>query len=161
MKNKLKYIKILTTLMILLVVSCDKEWLEPEPLSFFSPENVLVDAAGFESLLVTSQLITTDIGFAPPRNTSSPRDLPLQLTPSSDGSYDMLDYFDKAYEVIRTANVVIDNIDNATWNTEEEKNSVLAAGYFHRSFWYYTLINIFGDVPFINKQVEGARFKKT
>lgn len=32
---------------------CEADWLKPEPLSFFSPENVYTDRAGFESLLVT------------------------------------------------------------------------------------------------------------
>ena len=37
---------------LLILNSCSKKWLEPEPLSFFTPENVFVDEAGFESGLV-------------------------------------------------------------------------------------------------------------
>src|SRR5690606_9716940 len=38
---------------LFLCISCSDNWLEPEPLSFFAPENVYVDEAGFESLLIT------------------------------------------------------------------------------------------------------------
>lgn len=159
---------------MIVVVSCDKEWLEPEPLSFFSPENVLVDEAGFESVIITlrkelrweydgqrggisSQIIPTDVGFASPLTSLALRDLPLQFTPNNDWNYTMLDYFDKAYEVIRTANLVISNVDNVKWGDEAVRNRILATGYFHRSYWYYTLVHLFGDVPFVSRPVTEAK----
>ncbi|HOF20784.1 MAG TPA: hypothetical protein PLO24_05995, partial [Bacteroidales bacterium] len=50
----MKRIKItsLITLFFLLCISCSDEWLKPDPLSFFAPENIYVDAAGFEAGLV-------------------------------------------------------------------------------------------------------------
>ncbi|MDB5261710.1 MAG: RagB/SusD protein, partial [Adhaeribacter sp.] len=38
---------LILTLLLLVQLSCKKEWLEPKPLSFFAPENVYVDEAGF------------------------------------------------------------------------------------------------------------------
>ncbi|HLT94221.1 MAG TPA: hypothetical protein VKZ56_06650, partial [Membranihabitans sp.] len=44
---------VLGIVLIGLLFSCNEEWLEPDPLSFYTPENVYVDEEGFESLLVT------------------------------------------------------------------------------------------------------------
>ncbi|WP_375583044.1 hypothetical protein [Cyclobacterium xiamenense] len=40
-------------LLVLSTVACNEDFLEPQPLSFFTTENVFVDRAGFEALLVT------------------------------------------------------------------------------------------------------------
>lgn len=158
---------------LLFAFGCEEDRLEPRPLSFFSPENVLVDQAGFESVLVSlrkglrweydgnqcgivSQLITTDIGFATARNPFAPRNLPVQFTPNDDWNYDMLSYFDQSYGQIRTANGIIQALENVDLGDEAE-NQILAACYFYRSYWYYTLVHIFGDVPFISQQVEEAK----
>lgn len=170
MKNKFKYF---TTLILALIVtvSCEEEWLEPQPLSFLSPENTFVDAAGFDALLITlrkelrwqfdgdrsplaSQLLTTDLGFASARNTLSPRNLPLQFTPNGVGNnFKNLDYFDRAYEnPINLANWAIFFAEESTaFNSEEERNKAIAGAYFHRSYWYYQLVHLFGDVPFIGQ----------
>ena len=40
-------------LFVLLLESCSKKWLVPEPLSSLTPENSYIDVAGFEALLIT------------------------------------------------------------------------------------------------------------
>src|SRR5690606_42000099 len=49
------YLKILIVSagILLLQSSCSEDWLEPKPHSFYTPENVFVDKAGFEALLIT------------------------------------------------------------------------------------------------------------
>ncbi|TBN03966.1 RagB/SusD family nutrient uptake outer membrane protein [Hyunsoonleella flava] len=174
MKSKFKYFIILI-LTLTVTVSCDEEFLEPEPLSFLSPDNTLVDATGFDALLITlrkelrwqydgersgicSQSITTDIGFAPARNNRVPRNLPLQFTPNSDGGYKMLDYFNRAYSrPISTANLLLFYADRAGLDSEDERNSITAAAYFHRSYWYYQLVHLYGDVPFVGQVITGPK----
>ncbi|MEM9329446.1 MAG: RagB/SusD family nutrient uptake outer membrane protein, partial [Bacteroidota bacterium] len=158
----------------LLSSACSEEWLEPEPLSFYAPENVFVDESGLESLLITmrkdlrweydgpngglvSELVTTDIAIASPRNNRSPRELDVQLTPATDGNYRMLDYFINAYEYIRNANVLIARIDAPDWSSEDKRNEVLAEALFHRSYWYYRLVHQYGDVPFIGNEIQEAK----
>ena len=41
----------------------------------------------------------------------------------------------------------------AEYSSEEERNAVLGTAYFHRAFWYYTLVHQFGDVPWIANQI--------
>lgn len=42
---------IIGTLVLLANTSCKEGWLEPQPLSFFTPENTLVSESGFNSAL--------------------------------------------------------------------------------------------------------------
>ena len=53
MKGINKYNKILVCviLSLLTMFSCSEDWLDTKPLSIYTPENVYVDAAGFESAL--------------------------------------------------------------------------------------------------------------
>src|SRR5690606_12375252 len=44
---------LILTIFLLLLASCSEEWLKPDPLSFLAPENVYVNEAGFEAILVT------------------------------------------------------------------------------------------------------------
>ncbi|HEY9486719.1 MAG TPA: RagB/SusD family nutrient uptake outer membrane protein, partial [Chryseosolibacter sp.] len=53
MRNKkLIYIFPLTLIMVFGTISCDKEYLEPKPLSFYAPENTLNDAQGMRGALI-------------------------------------------------------------------------------------------------------------
>ena len=48
MKNHRYIVLVLTGL---LVLGCSEERLEPDPQSFFSPENTLIDRAGIEAII--------------------------------------------------------------------------------------------------------------
>jgi len=156
------------------VFSCSKEWLKPEPLSFYAPENLLINKAGYESMLVTarknlrnsfygelntvvSESIFTELGVAGPLNDNGIRNMNLQLTPSADGNYYVLDNFQWAYRPVRVVNALISRIDDITWDNELDRNEILAEAYFHRAYWYYLLVNQFGDVPFIDKELLEAK----
>lgn len=154
--------------------SCSTNWLKPEPLSFFAPENLLVDKSGFESMLVTarknlrnsfygerntvvSEAVFTELGVAGPLNDNDIRNMDLQLTPSFDGHMYVLDNFQWGYRPIRVVNTVISRIDDITWNDEADRNAILAEAYFHRAYWYYLLIHQFGDIPYIDKEFLDAK----
>lgn len=170
--KRIIYSIILTTTVLLTLPSCDKEWLKPEPLSFFSPENVFVDKAGFEALLVTMRKDLKNENTA-----NSPLPMPNltmefaasdlgspwsqldfnNLTPNTDQYYRFLAMFTEIYASIKNANVLISRIDNIKWASEDERNAILAEAFWHRSYWYYRLVNTYGDVPFISSEIEGAK----
>src|SRR5690606_18223839 len=54
MKNTIRYIFLAV---VLFSSSCSEEFLEPNPKSFFAPENVFVDKTGFDALLVSMRKI--------------------------------------------------------------------------------------------------------
>lgn len=149
--------------------SCSEDLLEPKPLSFFAPENVFNDPAGYEAALVTMRKALTE-GITGSRRyymvgewSASEAGAPTfqtdwsQTTPFYDQYYTYLGLFTDAYGFIKNANVVIGRIDDLEWESEERKNRVLAEAYWHRSYWYYWLVNSYGDVPFVAEEVQGVK----
>ncbi len=150
------------------IVSCSEEWLEPEPKSFFSPENVYVDKAGFESLLVTMRkdlkrehtgnmhYISTEFAASDLGSPWSQLDF-YKMTPNSSRYYPYLSFFTDVYGFLKNTNVVISRIDDIEWNSENDRNAILSEALWFRAYWYYRLVNTYGDVPFINEEITGAK----
>lgn len=151
-----------------LVYSCSSDWLNPDPKSFYSPENALNTKEGLKSLLISlrkdlkidfyqendnlrCEFASSDLG-----SPWSQLDF-YKLTPNQSQYYRFLDMFIDAYGTIKDANVLISRIDDVEWNEEPEKNSVLGEAYWHRAYWYYRLVNSYGDVPWIGKEVTGPK----
>ncbi len=168
MKRIIKYTGLLLVGTALMLVSCNKKWLEPEPLSFFAPENVYVDEAGFESLLVTmrkdlkaeyygtfnystAEFAPSDLGIA-----GYVPDFSIN-TPTSSDRVPYGPMFDQIYGYIKNANVLISRIDNVEWADEAVRNRLLAEAYWHRAYWYYRLVHSYGDIPFIGEELTGAK----
>ncbi|WP_026839277.1 RagB/SusD family nutrient uptake outer membrane protein [Gillisia sp. JM1] len=70
------------------------------------------------------------------------------------------------YEGISRANQAIEILENTeviatTSLTEEEKNRLLGEAYFLRAFYYFDLVNHFGDVPLLTEPLEdfGAAYE--
>ncbi|MEP7258719.1 MAG: RagB/SusD family nutrient uptake outer membrane protein [Flavitalea sp.] len=159
---------ILILSIMMLGQSCSKKWLEPKPLSFFSPENIYVDKAGFEAVLVTLRKDlknenTDQMNYLVMDNAASDLAVPWsqldfnKLTPNTDAFYRFLAEFDAIYATIKSANVLISRINDITWDSESDKNGVLAEAYWHRAYWYYRLVNTYGDIPFVGKELTGPK----
>ena len=169
LKMKRTYKYFLTSILLVTVLSCQEDWLDPKPLSVFLPESVLVDKEGMEAALLplrkslrhdfygsanelTNELITSDMCVAGNKQTSATHNFFTQVTPTGTGQYDFFTYWVVSYNQIRGANVIISRIEAPDWNTEQDKNEILGEAYFHRSFWYYRLVHQFGNVPFLNRE---------
>jgi len=162
--------------LLLLLSACSKDWLKPQPLSFYAPENVYVNEEGFEALVVTmskdiknehyagrslmvNEYAMSDMAVPGALANTVVKDFPQVLTPAGDGGTH--DYpgklFTHAYNSIRNANVLVSRIDDVEWDTEETRNRLLASAYFYRAYWYYRLVNSYGDVPFIGEEIIGPK----
>ncbi|MDR2139660.1 MAG: RagB/SusD family nutrient uptake outer membrane protein [Tannerella sp.] len=165
----MKRIGYIVCMALLLHVSCSDRWLEPRPLSVFTPENVYADKAGFEAALISlrkglkvethgsinyicAEWSYSDMAFA-----FTQPNYAEELTPNVSMYYPYLTMFNTAYVNISRANTIISRIDGIDWEQESDRNAVLAEAYFFRSYWYYRLVNAYGDVPFEGKEVSGAR----
>lgn len=166
--KRLIYLPLLSIIFLALNSSCTEEWLEPKPYSFYTPENVFVDKAGFESLLITMRKDLTientgnihnfSMEFASSDLASPWSQLDFyNLTPNTDRYYRFLDMYVDTYASIKNANVLISRIDDITWEDESERNFILAEAYWHRAYWYYRLVNSYGDVPFLGEELTGAK----
>ena len=159
--------------------SCGKDFLEPKPLSSFVPENTYVNKEAMTTLLNSCRhklkqefindnpLLCTEYNIsdiAVPGETApqSLKNLDEQLTPYGAGNSKILDNSDSSGETsywavcwgaVKSANTVITRHILATYKSEDEKNMVLAEGYFHRAYWYYRIVNQYGDVPYIGEEI--------
>lgn len=178
-RYKAKLILLLFASLILGTTGCDDEWLEPKPLSFFAPENALVDAKGMYAALtacernmryewygdgspIITELVFSDVCVEGTTDKPGPaQNLNIQITPTSQlnhTDYNRIGwYWYEGYKGIKYANVVIDRIDDATYKDEAERNAVLGSAYFHRAFRYYRLTQQFGDVPFIGREITAPK----
>ncbi len=179
MKNLYKKLLFLTLISATTVVSCKKDWLKPDPLSFYAPENTLTDAAGMRSLLVAcarnlrlewygdgapiiTELIFSEVAVEGTTDKSGPaQDLNLLITPDANLNSENTNrigwYWSEGYKGIKYANTVITRIDDAKYASEAERNAILGSAYFHRAMRYYRLTNQFGDVPLILEEVTSPR----
>lgn len=159
---------LIVTIFLLIQTSCSEEWLEPDPLSFYAPENVFINEAGYESALITlrKDLKYECYGQRHPFSTEwAYSDLACATvqadfrknTPSGSTFFPLLRYFENVYEFIKNANVVVSRIDQIEWDSEEDRNRVLAEAYWFRAYWYYRLVHSYGDVPWIGKELKGAK----
>lgn len=148
--------------------SCDKDWLKPEPLSFFSPENVFVDKAGMEALLITMRKdlknestgampnLTMEFAASDLASPWSQLDF-YNLTPNTDQYYRFLTMFTVTYSSIKNCNVLISRIDQIKWQSDQDRNAILGEALWHRAYWYYRLVNSYGDVPFLGGEIQEAK----
>ncbi|MEN8202240.1 MAG: RagB/SusD family nutrient uptake outer membrane protein [Bacteroidota bacterium] len=162
---------------ILLPMSCTDDLLEPKPKSFYAPENVYNSPEGLESVLVTlrkriAQSVTGEGQISHTHMvaewSSTEVGIPVimydwtTLTPTpGNGAWNLYVHYHSllthGYSYIKDANVIISRIDNIEWDDQERHDALLAEAYFHRSFWYYWMVNTYGDIPFVGEEVTEAK----
>jgi starch-binding outer membrane protein, SusD/RagB family len=176
--NKLKKISTLLMAVALTTVfmGCSEEWLDPKPLSIYTPENSYNQASGLWSAMVACErnMRLEYIGDAPPILTehifsevavegttdkSGPaQDLNLLITPDAQlnhTDYNRIGwYWLEGYRALKYANTIITRIDEPQdYGSEAEKNHLLGTAYFHRALRYYRLTQQFGDVPLVLEEM--------
>ncbi|MFT3935040.1 MAG: RagB/SusD family nutrient uptake outer membrane protein [Chitinophagaceae bacterium] len=184
MKQTYKKIGIVAALGITLaaVSSCKKDYLKPQPLSFYEPSATYIDAAGLRADLVScarnlrneyfgdgmpmlTEELFSEVSVDGVTDKSGPaQDNNLVITPDNASSgNDNADhariwyYWAEGYRGIKYANTVVSRINNATFASNDERNQILGAGYFHRAMRYYRLVHQFGDVPAVFKEINAPK----
>jgi hypothetical protein len=171
MKNLYKLLSLSAIIVIGMVVSesCKKDWLTPKPLSFFSPENTLVDAVGFNAALngcarnlrdewygdgapIISETIFSEVAVEGTDDKTGPaQNLDVCIKP--DANLNSVDankigwYWNQEWVGIRLANTIVSRLPAATAINDSTKNVIKGKAYFYRAYDYYRLTNQFGDVP--------------
>ncbi len=170
-----KYIKIWSAIIaFLLLGACSESFLEPQPLSFFAPENVLVNEEGLQAILdnALSELRYeyckdqapfivfmkySDVAVDGTTNRTAPwQDLNNQMHPDGNhpDSYTAIPwYWDDSYLIIKDCNTVITRIDQAEFESEDSKNALLGGALFLRAFHYYSKTLGYGDVPLVLEEL--------
>ena len=161
-------------LLLLPTTGCKESWLDPKPLSFYTPENTYVDADGLYSAVVAcernmrheffadqapimTEIFTSDLAVHGKTDESgSLVDFDNYMLPTrvrNDAKNKMGWYWDEGFKGIKYANIVVSRLDNATFTSEAERNAVLGAAYFQRAYRYYKLTHQFGNVPWLDHEI--------
>ena len=177
---KISIFKILLAAVPLLAGSCNKDWLKPEPLSFYEPGLTYVDAPAMRAALVAlarnlrfeyyggnpailTEMLFTEVAVEGTTDKSGPaQDLNTLITPdlvtyNNDDRNKIFVYWTEGYNGIKTANTIISRINNATYASPAERNAILGAAYFHRALRYYKLTHQFGDVPAVMEEITAPK----
>ncbi|MGE8299898.1 MAG: RagB/SusD family nutrient uptake outer membrane protein [Sphingobacterium paramultivorum] len=161
--------------MAVFTFSCSKDWLKPKPLSFYEPDVALADAQGMYSALtacernmrheffgdaapILTEIIQSEVAVEGTTDKAGPQmDMDIALLPDADlNNNDRTKvgwYWYEGFKGIKYANLIISRIDAGTFKDENEKNAILGAAYFQRAYRYFKLVHQFGDVPFIDKEI--------
>ncbi len=161
---------------LILVSSCSEDFLEPEPLSFFAPENALLSESGLQAVLdnalgsmrfeisssnspFLANLKFSDVGVCGSTGNIRPwQDLNKQMLPSATAwefGYSNIDwYWDESYGLIKDCNTVINRIDDVEFSSVDKKNALLGSAYFFRAYRYYAKTLQYGDVPLILEELD-------
>ncbi|WP_200974493.1 RagB/SusD family nutrient uptake outer membrane protein [Echinicola sp. 20G] len=161
---------------ILLSSGCSEDWLEPQPLSFYAPENTYNEASGLWGAMVAcernlrheltgdgppilTEHIFSEVAIEGTTDKSGPaQDLNLLITPDANLNSTNTNrigwYWYEGFKGIKYANVVVSRIDDPEdYESEAERNHILGTAYFHRAMRYYRLTQQFGDVPLILEEI--------
>ena len=180
--KKLKIVSIFTFVLVILGTSCSEDFLKPEPLSFYAPENTFVNADGLNSALIAclrnarhdvygdtppflNDQIFSEVAVEGTTDKTGPlMDMPSQVLP--DMAMNNKDrtsigwFWTEAYNRIKYANTVVSRIDVPEWKDGENdavRNNILGKAYIHRARTYYQLTQHYGDVPLILGEITEPR----
>ncbi|HVI45153.1 MAG TPA: RagB/SusD family nutrient uptake outer membrane protein [Chitinophaga sp.] len=163
-----------------LPLSCSKDWLKPDPLSFYEPAITLTSKEGLQAAITSCNRnltyvwtgegapLLTDLLFSEAAvngttDKSGPaQDLNAMITPISDNNAvntNRINFFwYEGYKGIKYANTIVSNIDRVPGLDPALRNQMMGMAYFHRSFRYLWLIFDFGDVPLLTKEITAPKF---
>lgn len=168
---------VIAVLMTFTVISCNSDLLDEKPKDFFSTENAYTDPKTIQLAVNTLYADArafifndngSDNGGYPYREylrmgtdvaTVGQKHRPYLLVDFRlfNSTHEAARYFwDKSYQtLIPRANSIIAHaqLPEVLWSSDEEKNFVLAQVRFFRAYAYYTLVNLYGDVPLITKEI--------
>ncbi len=167
----MKYNQFIILLLTSLLIACSDNWLEPDPLSFYTPQNVFVDKEGFESALARSkkEMNSENHGYHPNSHYMYGEvvysDLAVSLrqsdftknTPSTSYTVPILTFFRNSYTYIKNANTIISRIDDIEWSNQADRNRILSEALWFRSYWYYRLVNTYGDIPWVGEELQSPK----
>jgi hypothetical protein len=160
------------------ISGCKKDFLKPDPLSFYEPDITFSSRAGLEattamldrhlrtywshlntrdiSVPIGTEYMLSDVAVSAKTDDGNIfADVATRLTPT-DGMFDndvnMISFFwGETYNGIKYANTITSLIDNVPGLDQGTKREFLGRAYFHRSFRYLALCFQFKDVPLVTK----------
>ncbi len=160
---------ILVVLFVFAFSSCSDDFLNEEPQDFLNSDVLLTTPEGYESAVIglyesvrylyfredgskmQGMFYGTDIATTGDRSLADFKDYTTWLTPTLFGAEW---YWNWAYKhLMPRANTIIDHATNSAnvFETEAEKNSVIAEARFFRAYAYNFIANLYGGAPIVDR----------
>ena len=171
------------TASMLFLTGCS-DWLDPKPLSIYTPENAYTTYSGLKTgtemlnrdvryfdyyptassyePCILSEYFFSDIAVnGRTDDANTPVDLTNDITPSANLTYynsQINNYWTYLYKGIKDANTLLSRSKTIEFESEDQRKEIEALACFHRAFRYYRLVHQYGDVPFIVNEVTEPRY---
>jgi len=153
--------------------SCSKSYLQPDPLSFYIPDETFNTKGGLDAAIATcdrhlrsywtyfnyqdlglpisTEYMFSDVAVAAKTDDGNIyADIATRLTPND---YPERNYYfwNETYNGIKYANTILTYIDKVPGLDEATKNAYIGRALFHRAYRYLALAFEFKDVPLVTK----------
>ena len=164
MKIKLKYFLIFISLPVMVIISCNKDFLNVDPLGQISSEATWKDGplatafvtnlyngfsnGGFDEQMLASlsdEAVFTHTG----RGITTIND--GSLSPSNLGWQHNTYEWGAMYSRIRGCNVALENLRTAGFDDASLKERLAGEAHFLRGYFYHQLVRYYGGVPLVTK----------
>jgi tetratricopeptide (TPR) repeat protein len=161
-KNRL--IQLLVLLTAIVPLSCNKDFLNTEPLDKISSEATWADGPLSEAFVFNIYSFLNYGGFEE-EGLSSLTDEAMfthagrgidviteaTISPSNLGNGNILMRWGELYLAIRNANTAIERLPGSTFNNDDLRDRLLGEAYFLRAYYYHQLVRTYGGVPIIDR----------
>lgn len=154
---KTMFRNILLIISVALFASCSS-WLEEEPKTFISPSTFYQTVEDFDGAL--KGLYPQSLNMNLTEVFADYNDKPESAEQVGDiwannpgyGFYALRDAWSGAYSTIKNTNMILEAIEGTDFS-EETKNRIIGEAKCLRAWSYFTLVQLFGDVPLRDKVV--------
>lgn len=171
-------LSVIGMLSVTLFSSCTKDYLKPDPLSFYEPGLTFSTRSGLDatvaladrhlrtywshletrdvSVPISTEYMLSDLAVSGKTDDGNIfADVVTRLTPTDgmhDNNVNTISFFwHQTYMGIKYANTITSFIDNVPDLDQKTKQEYIGRAYFHRSFRYLALCFQYGDVPLVTK----------
>ena len=167
--------------MLILATGCNKEFLDPKPLSYFEPTATFNTESGIRAALIacdqelrnefiindflargilTMEMRISDISIG--ANTDGGHvtamcELDTKVTPTSGYDQSASMFSDVLGGAVKSANTILDYVDDVPGLSESLRNAYKGRAYFHRAFRYYNMIFQFRNVPLVTHVISSPK----
>lgn len=180
MKNIKIYIRkalyFLSATLMLVIASCDSDYLYEVPKDFLAPDNTFVNDEGFQAGLTA--MYSAGRGFVGSSQGLHEKEWEVLYGQGGDigfhidkknwiTDYDIVNstngtvsrYWQKCYALIKDANVIITRAEGeyVEWSSDAAKQEVIAQARFFRALSYRFLVWFWGDVPIIREEITSPK----
>ncbi|MDH5602357.1 MAG: RagB/SusD family nutrient uptake outer membrane protein [Cyclobacteriaceae bacterium] len=179
----IRKIMVLAIVPLLMISSCDKDFLEEEPLDFLAPDNAYNSVAGIQQgiaglhwsvrrswfsdasghqdgFAIMLGSVGTDVAFHGENPGGNRKLVNYEAEMTAENNQFTLMWED-SYVLIQRANTLIygiENSDDAIWGGNmDKKDEYLAESKFFRAWSYYFLVSLWGDVPLVLDKITTAK----